>query len=95
MTLAEVRTEIDRVDAGIKELFKERMMLAGKIAEVKAETGDSVYKPEREAEVIQQLTADVDDDIKQEYTALLRRIMELSREYQYRKILSHYTQKDS
>ena len=37
MTLAEVRTEIDRVDAGIKELFKERMMLAGKIAEAKAE----------------------------------------------------------
>ena len=45
--------------------------------------------------MIQQLTADVDDDIKQEYTALLRRIMELSREYQYRKILSHYTRKDS
>ena len=38
MTLADVRKNIDRVDKEIKQLFKERMVLADNVAQVKAET---------------------------------------------------------
>ncbi|MCR4716364.1 MAG: chorismate mutase [Lachnospiraceae bacterium] len=87
MTLADVRVNIDRVDKEIKKLFKERMELAYNVAEVKAETNDDIFKPDREVSIIENLTADVDDDIKKEYIALIKRIMEISRKYQYGKTL--------
>lgn len=87
MTLEEVRRNIDRVDGEIKRLFKERMELADNVARVKAETGDVIYKPDREEVIINTLTADVDDNIKREYTALIKRIMEVSRKYQYGRTL--------
>ena len=88
MTLAEVRKEIDRVDSGIKQLFEERMILADNVARVKAETGDEIFKPDREIAIIENLTEDVDDSIKKEYTALIKRIMEISRKYQYGRTLN-------
>lgn len=87
MTLDEVRKEIDRVDNEIKGLFQERMMLADAVARVKAETEDAIYKPEREETIISNLTGDVDENIKKEYTALIKRIMEISRKYQYGRTL--------
>ena len=87
MTLADVRKNIDRVDKEIKQLFKERMVLADNVAQVKAETEDDIYKPDREETIISNLTGDVDDNIKMEYTALIKRIMEISRKYQYGRTL--------
>lgn len=87
MTLDEVRKEIDRVDNEIKGLFQERMMLADAVAKVKAETEDAIYKPGREESIISNLTRDIDDNIKKEYTALIKRIMEISRKYQYGRTL--------
>lgn len=88
MTLPEIREQIDVVDAGIKKLFKERMLLADNVAQAKAETGDDIFKPDREIEIIENLTEDVDDNIKKEYTALIKRIMEISRKYQYGRTLN-------
>ena len=85
--LSEVRVDIDRVDAGIRELFKERMALADEVARIKAQTADVIYKPDREAAIISRLTADVDPSILKEYTAVIRRIMEISRKYQYGRTL--------
>lgn len=87
MTLAEVRENIDRVDKQIKTLFQERMILADNVARVKAETEDDIYKPDREELIINNLTGDIDDSIKMEYTALIKRIMEISRKYQYGRTL--------
>ena len=87
MTLEEVRKQIDMVDKQIKSLFKERMMLADQVARVKAESEDAIYKPDREEAIITKLTGDVDDSIKKEYTALIKRIMEVSRKYQYGRTL--------
>lgn len=87
MTLEEVRKQIDVVDKQIKSLFKERMMLADQVARVKAESEDAIYKPDREEAIITKLTGDVDDSIKKEYTALIKRIMEVSRKYQYGRTL--------
>ncbi len=87
MTLAEVRENIDKVDKQIKTLFQERMLLADNVARVKAETEDDIYKPDREETIISKLTSDVDDSIRMEYTALIKRIMEVSRKYQYGRTL--------
>lgn len=87
MTLSEVRCDIDRVDKEIKKLFEERMMLADSVARIKAETEDDIYKPDREELIISRLTGDVDGSIKMEYTALIKRIMEISRKYQYGRTL--------
>lgn len=87
MTLDEIRENIDRVDKQIKILFRERMLLADNVAGVKAETEDDIYKPEREEAIINSLTKDVEDNIKMEYTALIKRIMEISRKYQYGRTL--------
>ncbi|MBP3326605.1 MAG: chorismate mutase [Coprococcus sp.] len=87
MTLEEVRLNIDKVDKEIKALFQERMLLADNVARVKAETEDAIYKPDREETIISNLTGDVDDNIKMEYTALIKRIMEISRKYQYGRTL--------
>lgn len=87
MTLEEVRGNIDRVDSEIKKLFQERMELADNVARVKAETGDDIFKPDRELAIIDKLTKDVGKDIKKEYIALIKRIMEISRKYQYGRTL--------
>lgn len=87
MTLADVRPNIDKVDKQIKQLFKERMELADQVAQVKAETGDDIYKPDREEIIITNQSQDVEQDIKQEYIALIKRIMEISRKYQYGRTL--------
>lgn len=87
MTLADVRAEIDSVDSQIKELFEKRMQLAEHVAAIKAETADAIFKPEREEVIINKLTQDVDGKIVKEYTALIKRIMEVSRKYQYGRTL--------
>ena len=87
MTLEEVRVNIDRVDAEIKKLFARRMELADNVARVKAETKDDIFKPEREVAIINNLTQDVGENIKKEYIALIKRIMEISRKYQYGRTL--------
>lgn len=86
MNLIEARHEIDKIDHELKELFKKRMAVSKEIAMIKAETGDSIYKPDREKEVIQKLTADISPDLREEYTVFIKKIMEISRDYQLKKI---------
>ena len=87
MELSEVRQGIDQVDKQIKELFIKRMQLADMVARIKAETSDDIYKPEREEAIIKKNTEGIDERIEKEYTALIKRIMEVSRKYQYGKTL--------
>ena len=87
MTLEEVRKGIDSVDNQMKELFRQRMALADNVATVKAQTADSIFKPEREELIIKRVTEDMDESIVKEYTAFIKRTMEVSRKYQYRKTL--------
>ncbi len=87
MELAEIRREIDRVDRQIRTLFEERMELADRVACLKAETGDDIYKPDREKEIIANRTRGMNPSILQEYTAVIKKIMGVSREYQYGRVL--------
>ena len=86
MTLEEARQDIDKIDNGLKDLFLKRMKVSEAIAEIKAESGDEIYKPEREKIVIARLTEGVEPDLVDEYTQFVKKIMEISRDYQYKKI---------
>ena len=83
MELSEIRVQIDQVDRQIRSLFEERMKLADQVACIKAETEDTIYKPDREAGIIRKQTEGIEPAILREYTALIKRIMEISRKYQY------------
>ena len=85
MNLIEARHEIDKIDYELRELFKKRMAISAEIARIKAETGDSIYKPDREKEVVRKLTADMNPDLREEYTVFIKKIMEISRDYQLKK----------
>lgn len=87
MTLDEVRINIDRIDRQMKALFQERMGLADQVAQVKAQTGDTILKPDREAAMLTRLTGDMKPEIKEEYTSFLKRMIEISRKYQYGRTL--------
>ena len=81
--LQEIRNAIDSVDIRIRELFLERMKLAKRVAEVKARSEDRIYKPDREAVILDRRSEGMDSSVIMEYRALLRRMMEVSRKYQY------------
>ncbi len=86
MTLEEIRKDIDKTDNEIKRLFTDRMRLSEEVVKVKAKNGGDIYKPEREAELIERLSKDVSDDIKDEYVSFIKHILVLSRKYQYGRI---------
>ena len=82
MTIEELRSKIDVVDDELKKLFLERMEIAHEIGVLKANTGDTVYKPDREKAVIERLTDGVDESVKEEYTKFVTYVIQLSREHQ-------------
>ncbi|MDD2189531.1 MAG: prephenate dehydratase domain-containing protein [Eubacteriales bacterium] len=87
MTLNELRKKIDEIDLNIKELFLKRMYIAEEIASIKFHTGDKILKPEREEELIEKLSCDIEEDFKPAYSSLLKKQMEVSRCRQYQKML--------
>lgn len=93
MTLDDVRIHIDSVDRELRRLIEKRMDLAHNVADAKLATGDKIYKPDREQIVISRLTDNTRPDIIRQYTALIKKIMLVSREYQYSLTLNHLTKK--
>lgn len=89
MTLNNLREEIDQVDLQLRVLFEARMALAEKVAKVKLESGDRIFKPEREAEIVKSLTADVKEELTVAYTLFIKKIMELSRAIQYKQLIEN------
>lgn len=83
MTLDEIRVEIDRIDRAIKPLILERMGYSKLVAEAKKESGTDVFVPERELEIVEKRADDIEGEWKEEYTAILRHLMGVSRRYQY------------
>lgn len=83
MNLDDIRKEIDETDKELFRLFERRMKLASEVAASKVQTGDSIYKPDREQEVIDRFKSGAADDMKSYYEAFIRRVILISREYQY------------
>ena len=87
MTIEELRKEIDVVDKNIKELFIKRMQIIEQIADIKAENNDDIFKPERETQILKSCSKGMDSSIKSSYTALVRKLITLSREHQYKELV--------
>ena len=85
--LPAIRQDINDVDEQIRALFLRRMSLALEVAQTKAETDDKIYKPDREAEIIEKRTAGMDEELRLKYTALLQSMIRASREYQSGELL--------
>lgn len=84
MTLDEIREHIDQIDPQIRELLMKRMDCAYHVAEAKyADHSTEVYRADREKTIIEQLSASVPEDRRAQYIAIIRKIMEGSRMYQY------------
>ena len=56
-TLPELRQHIDAVDTQLLALLNQRALLANAVGEIKRAEGSSIYRPEREAQVVRDLQA--------------------------------------
>ena len=83
--LEEARKIINDVDAKMAELFIERMRAAEMVYEHKKEFGLPILDEAREAAVIEKNSARIEDEVlKGYYMDYLKKLMEVSKAYQYR-----------
>ncbi|MBQ3392635.1 MAG: chorismate mutase [Lachnospiraceae bacterium] len=84
MTLQEIREEIDAIDLALRDLLLRRLDCSAAVAQSKMESGDTqVLRTDREAEVLGKLGEGVPEEKRLEYLAIVRKILETSRMYQY------------
>ncbi len=84
MTLEEIRKEIDSIDPEIRNLLMKRLDCSRQVAAAKIASGDiTIYRPDREKALLDRLGEGVPEDRKAGYLAVVRKIMETSRMYQY------------
>lgn len=86
MDLEEIRQNINRVDAQMKDLFLERMEYSAQVAGVKKQTGGSVFVPGREKEILRLRLQGVSEEYALECRAFFRQMIGISRTYQYTKL---------
>lgn len=82
--LEDIRTEIDAIDAQVRELIMRRMDCSAQVAAAKLAAGSTeVFRPDREASMLDHHGALVPKERRAGYRAALRRVVEASRSYQY------------
>jgi chorismate mutase/prephenate dehydratase len=82
MNLEEIRTETDKIDDEIAQLFEKRLKLVESVAKVKADTNAPILKPLREREIISRLTKG-HEGMSADYLKLLfTTIFDISRSHQ-------------
>ena len=85
MDLAQLREQIDEIDAGIVELYEKRMEVCKNVAEYKISTGKKVFDSAREQEKLEKVKAMVRDDFNRHgVEELFEQLMSMSRKMQYR-----------
>ena len=55
--LLELRNQLDAIDNKLLDLINERMEIVHKVGALKAKSGGSIYRPEREKSIIDRLEA--------------------------------------
>lgn len=81
--LAEIREQIDRIDARIARLFEERMEACGRIGRIKKEKGLQVLDEGREAEVLKSRCGYVGAQMLPYWEEVLATLMKVSKDYQW------------
>ena len=82
MELSDYRSQIDRIDAELLQLFAERMQTAAGIAAYKKSHGLPVLDAGREREKLAQIVKTAPEDLQEEAVSLYRLLFSLSRSYQ-------------
>ena len=85
--IEEVRQDINAIDHEILQLFLKRMKCAEEICDYKIEHGGKVLVPERETELLNTMLQEIPDNLKLEYSSLLRTTTRISRKHQYCRML--------
>ncbi|MEI6131863.1 MAG: chorismate mutase [Bacillota bacterium] len=84
--LVEIRKEINKIDKNILSQIESRAILTKEVAEIKAETMAPVFVPERETEILAELTLAASDEVRGAVPTLFKTLMRLSRQNQYARI---------
>ena len=85
--LKDVRRDISAIDHEILKLFLKRMKCAEEVSDYKMEHGGQVLVPSRETELMNTMLQDIPDELKLEYSSLLRTTTRVSRKHQYARML--------
>lgn len=83
-SLDEIRIEIDQIDSEIQKILMRRLDCSTEVIEAKIRDNNYIInRPDREMAMLQRLGKDIDKDRKSGYLAVVRKITETSRMYQY------------
>ena len=85
MNLENIRKDINEIDDKMKDLFDARMECTKAVAKTKLDTGDSIYKPEREKEMYERFK---DNPYHLDF---LKKVVQISRRRQYELFLAEDT----
>lgn len=95
LTLEEVRKQIDAIDPQIRELVMKRFDCGFHVAETKfADHSTTVFRADREAAILAKLGKEVPEDRRAQYLAVVKKIMEANRMYQYGLLYNWYGEKE-
>lgn len=84
MTLEETRKTIDTIDSQIRKLLTERLECSYQVAQIKHAVGETnIYRADREEAILRRLSEGIPEEQAAVYLAVVRKIMETSRMYQY------------
>lgn len=86
--LKDVRRDINAIDHEILNLFLKRMKCAEEVSDYKMEHGGQVLVPSRETELLDTMLQSIPDELKLEYSSLLRTTTRVSRKHQYTRMLA-------
>ena len=84
MELSDYRTEIDRIDRQLTQLFAQRMEVSASIGAYKKEHGLPVLDPARERKKLLDIAEQTPEELKEYAVSLYSLLFELSRSYQNR-----------
>ncbi len=87
LDLNEIRGEINKIDDEISALFQKRMILANDVAEYKRQNDMAVYDRRRERDIINRISSQVNDDLSSYAKVLYATLFQLSRSYQFKKLV--------
>lgn len=79
MELTDIRARLDEIDAGILDLFVERMGLAAEVAASKKRTGKAVFDPARERDKLYTLVHAAPEELAPEVASLFSLLMSMNK----------------
>lgn len=80
--LQQCRSQIDKIDKQMAELFETRMHVVSSVAEYKAKHGLNTYDPKRESEIKSRNKCYVSVELQEYYAEFFDGVLYLSKKYQ-------------